>query len=396
MMQTFQASRMQRYRSILLHLLQMSTDLPPHVLEYLPAIRTPRIQWAFSRPQYAFDENFNNNIQNPYYWKQNFRMSKETLLDIVEICRPFMAPGSNFVRQPVPIEKRTAIALSWLMTGNSYITVGETYGVHKSTVIKFTKMFLKGMIRSRNSYIKFPKTQSDIKKCIDSFSGKTELPNVVGAIDGTHVAITKPESESAVDYFSRKQVHTIVNQAVCDGNLIFISVDAGYPGSIHDSRMLEHSWIFDAAEERGVLDFPITDINIGNTTTKISPYLLGDPAYPCLKWLMKPYEYGTNDSARKKFNYQLSRARSCIERAFGLLKGRFRILMKKMEFSPKQASTIFVVCCILHNILQRNGEEEDDDFIDDLVSGTESRSEVGTDKDGEKKRKTLSLFLQNL
>ena len=36
---------------------------------------------------------------------------------------------------------------------------------------------------------------------------------------------------------------------------------------------------------------------------------------------------------------------------------------RKMEFSPRQAATIFIVCCMIHNILQRNGEEEDSDFI---------------------------------
>ena len=112
---------------------------------------------------------------------------------------------------------------------------------------------------------------------------------------------------------------------------------------------------------------------------------------------MKPYEYGTNDRARKKFNYELSRARSCIERAFGLLKGRFRILFKKMEFSPRQAATIFTVCCMLHNILQRNGEQEEEgDFVDDTMVSTVSPGEVDTDKDGEKKRRLLSQYLETL
>ena len=55
--------------------------------------------------------------------------------------------------------------------------------------------------------------------------------------------INKPEGDSAIDYFSRKQKYTILTQAICNGNLIFLAVDAGLPGHIHDSRMLEHSWI---------------------------------------------------------------------------------------------------------------------------------------------------------
>ena len=199
----------------------MSSDLPPHILENMLSIRSARIQWAYPRPQYTFHENLNTTNENPYYWKQNFRMSRPTFLDIVEICKPAMMPKDNFVRQPVPVEKRVAIVLSWLSTGSSYATIGEIYGVHKSTVVKFVKIFLKTIISLRNVYIKFPRSVSDVKKCFQSFSDKTDLVNVAGVIDGTHVPITKPESESAVDYFSRKQVHTIVNQAVCDGDLIF-------------------------------------------------------------------------------------------------------------------------------------------------------------------------------
>ena len=70
------------------------------------------------------------------------------------------------------------------------------------------------------------------------------------------------EGDSEIDYFSRKQKDTIVNQAICNGNLIFLAVDAGFPGSIHDSRLLDHSCIGKA----------------------VAPYLLEDPAYALTAW----------------------------------------------------------------------------------------------------------------
>ena len=74
----------------------------------------------------------------------------------------------------------------------------------------------------------------------------------------------------------------------------------------------------------------------------------GGSRYPALSWLTSSYACGTRDADQKRFNYQLSRARSCIERAFGLTKTLFRILMKKMEFSPKKVQwfLLFVVFCI--------------------------------------------------
>lgn len=378
-----------RYRCVLLALLKLASDLPAGFLKYSLPKRSPVI-WAFPRHQYAFEAYFNNEeLECPAYWKSNFRMSKETFLKIVDIARPFMAPNPNYVRQPVLTEKRVAIVLNWFSSGSSYHQVGEIFGVHKATVIKFVKIFLIGMMALRDQFIRFPHTHAEIEKCIGTFSHKTNLPHVLGAIDGTHVPITKPQGDSAVDYYSRKQVHTITCQAVCDGDLTFLCIDAGFPGSIHDCRMLEHSWLFSHVEDEGMLNTPTTKIG----DTEISPYLLGDPAYPLVKWIMKPYEYGTRDQNKKKFNYELSRARSVIERAFGLLKGRFRILMKKMEHSPKTAAEIFLVCCILHNILQQNGEIESEEYADNMLVSNER--ETMAEKDGEKKRKLLTQYLDN-
>ena len=219
-----------RYRWALLTLLKLTSDFPIELLENNISKRSPII-WAFPRPQYTFKKYFyNEEFECPTYWKSNFRMSEKTSIQIVDITRPSMTPDPNFVRQPVSTEKRVAIVLNWLSSGCSYNQVGQIFGVDKATVIKFSKMFISGMMSLRDQFIHFPRTVLEIESCIAIFSDKTKLSHVLGAIDGIHVPITKPYGESAVDYFSRKQVHTITCQAVCDGNLIFLCVDAGFPG----------------------------------------------------------------------------------------------------------------------------------------------------------------------
>ena len=95
---------------------------------------------------------------------------------------------------------------------------------------------------------------------------------MVGSIDGAHLEIIKPMGPSCFDYWSRKQRYTIVNQAVCNGDLLYLSVDAGFPGSIHDKRMMEHTDIYRKAENGEILNSPHFQIR----NKRITPYILGD------------------------------------------------------------------------------------------------------------------------
>ena len=65
-----------------------------------------------------------------------------------------------------------------------------------------------------------------------------KIPQVLGAIDRTHIEILAPSSDSKVNYFSHKQKFTVNTQAVIGTNLEFLDVATGYPGSVHDARVL--------------------------------------------------------------------------------------------------------------------------------------------------------------
>ena len=56
---------------------------------------------------------------------------------------------------------------------------------------------------------------------------------VVGAIDGSHINIKAPRQNSSA-YVNRKDVHSIVLQAVCRSDMWFTDCYAGEVGSVHD------------------------------------------------------------------------------------------------------------------------------------------------------------------
>ena len=150
---------------------------------------------------------------------------------------------------------------------------------------------------------------------------------MVGIIDGTHVEILCTNLESRVDYFSHKQKYTVNTQVVVGANLMFLHVARDCPGSLHDTRILRVSSLFGKAERNEILAHPTKSIDGFN----VRPLTLSDSAYSSTMWQIKSFPFRQNLVQHQKvFNKHLSSARVTVERGLGVLKGRFRILIKRM------------------------------------------------------------------
>ena len=220
-----------------------------------------------------------------------------------------------------------------------------------------------------NEFISFPVEENEVRETISKFKEKVNFPQVVGAIDGTHVEIKAPLVNPA-DYFNRKQKYSVVTQAVVDSRMMFMDVSTGWPGSIHDARVLRLSRVFREIGNGNILTRPVEMINGIN----VKPLILGDPAYPLRPWLMTPFPMvGALTAAQQRFNYRLSKARVVVERAFGKLKNRWRCLLKQLEESTDRVPKTIITCCILHNICiymdDELEEDDDDDESDDDDDG---------------------------
>jgi len=107
--------------------------------------------------------------------------------------------------------------------------------------------------------------------------------------------------------------------------------------------------------------------------TKLYVYIIGnyylcDGGYTNGKGFLSPYRgyrywlkdwRGDNPSPRCKeelFNMRHARARNVIERAFGLLKGRWGILRSSSWYSVKIHNRIISACCLIHNFIRREME----------------------------------------
>ena len=261
--------------------------------------------WSVPRPVESwFDLHYYDPTIPQEFFRQQLRVTRNTFNQILNTLNHRLVRQQSRFRDPLPPEKILALGLYRLGHGNSYVSIGPSFNVGKATVIEAVQDVVEALYEIRNEHIKFPENEAETRAAIETFQDLSDLPNIVGAIDGSHVRIKAPK-DSPVDYFSRYQQHDFIIQAVVNGQKLFLDFACGYPGSMHDARVLRRSSIFRRAEGGDILIAPTVNIN-GN---EIGPYLVGDSAYPLSPWLMKPYPEGTRDRAEIKFNKELSSAR---------------------------------------------------------------------------------------
>ena len=200
-------------------------------------------------------------------------------------------------------------------------------------------------------YVQIP-NGSGLRETIDGFEKCWGFPQTVGAIDGSHIPILRPQA-SASDYYNRKGFYSIIMQAVVDYRGRFLDVYIGWPGKVHDARVFVNSSLYSKGNNGTLLP------NYSRTLSgvQVPLVILGDPAYPLLPWLMKPYPENAHTLQQQKhFNYRQSRARMVIENAFGRLKGRWRCLLKRVDCDLSNVSELVVSCVVLHNLCEMYGD----------------------------------------
>ena len=104
--------------------------------------------------------------------------------------------------------------------------------------------------------------------------GRHNFSVILGAITGRHIPIQTPIHNPKC-YFNRKQFHSIVLQGVCVDDLKFTDVNVGWPGRVHDAKVLRNSSLWDEGFQ---------NCDNGNY------HLRGDGAYPLKEWLLTPYK----------------------------------------------------------------------------------------------------------
>ena len=84
---------------------------------------------------------------------------------------------------------------------------------------------------------------------------------------------------------------------------------------------------------------------------EIPPFIVTDPAYPLLPWVLKGYPNDKSASrCQQVFNYHLNCARVTVENTFG--KERFIRFSKRVDMEVSSLVNVTYAFCILHNVCE--------------------------------------------
>lgn len=146
----------------------------------------------------------------------------------------FFEPLEGKTQAAIPLETKVLCFLAHLRSGSFQWCLGSLGGVSQPSVSRFIEECLNHTVKLASRIIVFPKTVEEINSSKQRFYGVDSFPNVLGVIDGTHIAIKAPTENEPI-YVCRKQFHSINTQVICGADYTIYDIVAAWPGSTHDS-----------------------------------------------------------------------------------------------------------------------------------------------------------------
>lgn len=200
-----------------------------------------------------------------------------------------------------------------------------------------------------NIYMKIP-SKDDWLMIANNFESAANFPLCLGAIDGKHIRVIKPEQSGSM-FLNYKHYFSIVLIAVTDTNYNYIFIDVGAYGKECDSAVFKQTQFW-----KNLLN---DRLNIPSSTNKLGtdcdlPYVfVADEAFALHEHVLRPFGGHQLDELKSTFNYRLTRARRYVECTFGIMANKWRILHRPLNVSTDLAVDIVKTCCLLQNFIHK-------------------------------------------
>jgi hypothetical protein len=245
--------------------------------------------------------------------------------------------------------------------GSSAFRLSFTLGIGDGTVQLYMSRCFTALLRLYSNTIIWPREQAQ-EDVIRRFEEVSEgaFENCAGILDGTVINLETKPSIQGYAYFHRKRRYGLNCQAVCDADYRFLYICVGYPASVHDSTIFKETAL---------------SLQPARFFDDVDSFLIADKAYQLTPRLLTPYKDPTGqrvEGGYRLYNQKHAKLRIRVERAFGILKGRFgslKCLSIRLDSDEAITRAITWITCtfILHNMLMPMDGGEG--WVDDDVLG---------------------------
>ena len=230
-----------------------------------------RIARGLARQRIFRDRRYPLEIYDDVDMYERYRFTRRGVMKLLDILEPHLQPPT-MRSHAIDYRIQVFTALKFYATGTVHNNHGDHHGISKASASRIVRRVTKCLVRLKDDHVKFPTTPQEVAVAQGGFFAVAGFPRVVSAVDCTHVLMYKSKlGPNAHVYVNRKRAKSINVQLMCDSRYRITNVVARWPGSTHDSRILQHSDIgqrFAAGQMEGII--------------------IGDGGYPLRPWLMVP------------------------------------------------------------------------------------------------------------
>lgn len=243
-------------------------------------------------------------------------------------------------------EQKVTCALRMLAYGSSADQLDEFIRMGESTALETMKTFCSSVIRLFGpEYLRKP-TQFDLELLLAENAARG-FPGMIGSLDCMHWIWKNCPTAWAGAFQGKEKTTTVVLEAVASRSLWIWHAFFGTPGSNNDLNVLERSPLLDDLVNGDALQCHFTV----NGATYDHPYYLTDGIYPA--WAIFQRSIADPNNEKRRLYAKVQEAvRKDIERAFGVLQQRFRIIALPCKlWSSSAMGDVMLTCIILHNMI---------------------------------------------
>ena len=229
-------------------------------------------------------------------------------------------------------------------SGGSNNNLRNVFGIGEGTASLYRDRVVAALLKLKGSVLTWP-NEREREEIAKRFEEEFKFRNCVGVMDGTLFPLAfRPLSKDAPDYSGRKHAYSISALIICDDQRRIRYINAGWPGTAHDNRILRNSNIF----QRPLSFFAERQ------------YILGDSAFENTWFVVLAFKKPRGNKLPREqeiFNDAMSKPRVISEHTIGILKGRFpwlRQIRNVITDDPNNMKRILdyiLAATILHNLL---------------------------------------------